>query len=161
VDADIGEIAAYRLTDRHADDAAQVPDLLRRPEGIIGSVIADCAYDGHPVHKAAAARQPGRPPDVVIPPRAPAVPSTADPDEQAPRDRHLQLMAERDRMGWQRATGYGRRNRAETTIGMYKHLIGQKLHARTCPGQQGEAAIAVALLNRMIRQAKPVTMRRR
>ncbi len=42
----------------------------------------------------------------------------------------------------------------------YKHLIGPKLRARTLPGQQGEAAIAVAMLNRMIQTAKPVSMRR-
>lgn len=70
-------------------------------------------------------------------------------------------MTERGRIGWQRATGYGRRNLAETTIGRYKHLIGPKLHARTDAGQQGEAAVAVQVLNRMIREAKPVTIRLR
>ena len=69
-------------------------------------------------------------------------------------------MAERGRIGWQRATGYGRRNLAENAIGRYKHLIGPKLRARTDAGQQGEAALAVQVLNRMIRQAKPVSMPR-
>ena len=46
VDADTGEIAAHLATDGHADDAAQVSDLLRQPEGVIASVIADGAYDG-------------------------------------------------------------------------------------------------------------------
>jgi transposase len=161
VNADTGEIAAHMLTDGHVDDATQVPDLLRQREGSIGSVIADGAYDGDPVYQAVAARQPGRPPDVIIPPRASAVPSTADPNKQSPRDRHIRLMAERGRMGWQRATGYGRRNLAETAIGRYKHLIGPKLRARTDDGQQGEAALAVQVLNRMIREAKPVTIRRR
>jgi hypothetical protein len=160
VDADTGEIAAHLLTDGHADDAAQVPDLLRQAEGIIASVTADGAYDGDPVYQAAAARQPGRPPDVVIPPRASAVLSTADPAKQSPRDRHIQIMAGRGRMSWQRATGYGRRNLVETAIGRYKHLIGPKLRARTDAGQQGEVALAVQVLNRMIREAKPVTIRR-
>jgi len=62
-------------------------------------------------------------------------------------------------MGWQKATGYGRRNLVETAIGRYKHLIGPKLRARTLPGQQGEAALAVAVLNRMIRAAKPLSVR--
>lgn len=60
------------------------------------------------------------------------------------------------RMGWQKATGYGRRNQAETAMARYKHLIGPKLRARSLPAQQGEVAIAVASLNRMIRTAKPV-----
>jgi hypothetical protein len=42
----------------------------------------------------------------------------------------------------------------------YKHLIGPKLRARTLTAQQGEAALAIAVLNRMIRTAKPVLVRR-
>jgi len=41
----------------------------------------------------------------------------------------------------------------------YKHLIGPKLRARSLPTQQGEVTIAVAVLNRMIRTAKPVSVR--
>ena len=159
VDADTGKIAAHRLTEGHADDAAQVPDLLRQPEGAIASLTADGAYDGDPVYQAAVSRQPDSPPDVIIPPRTSAVPSTTDPDKQSSRDRHIRLMDERGRIGWQRATGYGRRNLAETAIGRYKHLIGPKLRARTDAGQQGEVALAVQVLNRMIREAKPVTIR--
>ncbi len=124
VEATTGEVVAHVLTDGHADDAAQVPNLLRQPEGDIVSLTADGAYDGDPVYQAAAARQPGRPPDVVIPPRSSAVSSTADPDKQSPRDRHIHLIAKHGRMAWQRMTGYGRRNMAETAISRYKHLIG-------------------------------------
>ncbi len=60
-------------------------------------------------------------------------------------------------MGWQRTTGYGRRNQIETTMGRYKHLIGAKLRARTNPGQHVEVALAINALNRMIRTAKPVS----
>ena len=113
VDASTGEIAAHVLTDGDEDDAVQAPGLLRQCEGTLASVIADGAYDRDPVYQAAAARQAGSPPEVVIPPRADAVLGTADPDQQTPRDRHVQLMAERGRIGWQRATGYGKRNHAE------------------------------------------------
>ena len=41
----------------------------------------------------------------------------------------------------------------------WKRLIGPKLRARTLSGQQGEAAIAVSVLNRMTRAAKPVSVR--
>ena len=115
VDADTGEIAAHVLTGGHADDAAQVPGLLGQAEGVIASVTADGAYGGEPTYAAAVARQPHPPPDVVVPPRASAVPSSdrSDGNAQSPRDRHIQLMAERGRMGWQRETGYGRRNQVE------------------------------------------------
>ena len=159
VDATTGEIPAHVLTEGTADDAAQAPDLLRTVEGAIASLTADGADDGEPTYEAARTRQPDPPPDVVIPPRASAVPSTADPAQHTPRDRHIQLMAEKGRMQWQRLTGYGRRALAETAMGRWKHLIGPRLRARTLPGQQGEAALAVSVLNRMTRTAKPVSAR--
>ncbi len=62
-------------------------------------------------------------------------------------------------MAWQRATGYGRRSHAETAVGRYKGLIGPKLRARALPAQRGETAIAAEVLNRMIRAAKPISVR--
>jgi len=114
-----------------------------------------------PTYAAAKTRQRHPSPEVVVPLRASAVPSAdkGNSGGQSPRDRHIHLMAERGRMGWQRATGYGRRNQAETAMSRYKHLIGPKLHARSLPAQQGEVAIGVAVLNRMIRTAKPVSVR--
>ena len=86
-----GEVAAHMLTDSNGDDAAQAPALLHQCKGILASLKADGAYDRDPIHQAAA-RQQGSPPAVVIPPRANAVPSTADPDRQTPRDRHIRLL---------------------------------------------------------------------
>ena len=63
------------------------------------------------------------------------------------------------RMAWQKATGYGRRSLIETAIGRYKSIIGSRLRARTFAAQQGEVAIAVEALNRMIRVAKPISVR--
>ncbi len=136
-----------------------MPALLRQPEGVVASLIADGAYDRDPVYQAAAALQPGVPIEVIIPPRADAVLSTADPDQQTPRNRHIQLMAERGRIGWQKATSYGQRNHAETIMNRYEHLIGPKLHARSRPAQHGEVALAVPVLNRMICIAKPISIR--
>jgi len=42
----------------------------------------------------------------------------------------------------------------------YKGLIGPKLQARHRDAQAGEVALAVQVLNRMIREAKPVAIRR-
>jgi len=87
------------------------------------------------------------------------VPSTEDAGAQNQRDRHIRLIAEKGRMEWQRATGYGRRSHAETAVSRYKGLIGPKLRARGLPAQRGEAAIAVEVLNRMTRAAKPISTR--
>ena len=48
-----------------------------------------------------------------------------------------------------------------TEIGRDKAAIGPQLQARTLPTQQGEAAIAVAVLTRMTRTAKPVSVKDR
>ena len=146
-------------TDNTADDAGQVPALLEALEGEIASVTADGAYDGEPVYQAIASHQPDPPPDVVIPPHASAVPSTEDAEAQSQRDRHIRLIAKKGRMARQKATGYGRRSLAEAAVGRYKGIIGPKLRARLLPAQQGEAAVAAEVLNRMLRVAKPVSTR--
>src|ERR687894_1027 len=102
---------------------------LRQVEGTIASVTADGAYDGDPVYQAVARRQPDPPPDIVIPPRSSAVPSTTGDDGRSQRDRHIQLIRNQGRMDWQRVTGYGRRSLVETAIGRYKASIGPRLRA--------------------------------
>jgi hypothetical protein len=47
----------------------------------------------------------------------------------------------------------------ETAIGRYKALIGPRLRAGAFLNQQGEVALAVEVLNRMIRTGKPVSVR--
>ena len=44
-------------------------------------------------------------------------------------------------------------------MGRSKHLISPKLRARTLSSQQGEAALAVLVLTRMTRTAKPLSVR--
>ena len=79
VDPDSGEILASELTTTEEGDAALVGPLLDQITGPIASVTADGAYDGEPVYRAVAERQPDPPAAVIIPPRATAVPSpTAD-----------------------------------------------------------------------------------
>jgi hypothetical protein len=147
------------LTDNASDDAGEISALLGQIEGEIASVTADGAYDGEPVYQAVARRQSDPVPDIVIPPRASAVLSRQSAEAQRQRDHHIRIIAEKGRMAWQKATGYGRRNLAETAVGRYKAIIGPKLRARILPAQQGETAIATEVLNRMIRVAKPVSIR--
>jgi len=98
VDAGTSEITAHVLTDGNADDAVRAPALLRQAKGRIASVTADGAYDSEPVYQDATARQHDPPPDVVIPPRASALPATNDPTAQSPRDCHIRFTAEKGRM---------------------------------------------------------------
>ena len=113
-DADTGEIVASVLTDRDADDGSQVGPLLDRIDGPVASFTADGAFDRDDVYAAVAARHPGA--AVVVPPRSSAVPSETAETAPTQRDRHLQLIAERGRMGWQRASGYNWRALVEADV---------------------------------------------
>lgn len=131
--------------------------LLNQIDGSMAQVTADGAYDGVPTYQTIAAHGDGI--AVVIPPRATAVPSSElNPPTQ--RDRHLAMIAEQGRLAWQGATGYGQRSLVETTMGRYKALIGPRLRARGFAAQQTEAAIGVAVLNRMLVAGRPDSVRR-
>jgi transposase len=156
VDAASGMIVAETLTDQDADDSSQVAPLLDQIDGGIAKVMADGAYDGAPTYETIAAH--GHDIEVVIPPRSTAVAS----GEQGPstqRDRHLKMITEQGRLAWQTATDYGQRSLVETTMGRYKTLIGPRLRPRGFAAQQTEAAIGVAVLNRMLATGRPKSIR--
>jgi len=96
---------------------------------------------------------------VVVPPRKDAVPSATAETAPTQRDRHLRLIAERGRLGWQKASGYNRRALAEAAISRYKRVIGGTLRSRTDPGRATEVAIAVHALNRMLELGRPESVR--
>ena len=106
-----------------------------------------------------AARQPDPPAAVVIPPRASAVPSPTADTTPNQRDRHIRMIQDRGRLGWQRAVGYGRRALGETAMLRHKAIIGRGLRARTLPAQKTEARAACAVLNRMTGLGMPVSQR--
>ncbi len=133
--------------------------MLEQITGPIASVIADGAYDGEPVYRAVAERQPDPPAAVVIPPRATAVPSPTAGTTPTQRDRHIRMIRDRGRMGWQRAVGYGWRSLGETAVFRYKAIIGRRLRARTLPAQKTEAKVGCSVLNRMTRLGRPVSRR--
>ena len=159
VDPDSGEILASALTTTEEGDAALVGPLLEQITGPIASVVADGAYDGEPVYRAVAEHQPDPPAAVVVPPRASAVPGPTANTAPTQRDRHLQTIQDRGRMGWQKAVGYGRRSLGETAVFRYKAIIGRGLRARTLPGQKTEARVGCSVLNRMTRLGMPVSQR--
>lgn len=157
VDADSGMIVAQVLTGQHTDDPSQVGPLLAQVDEEIGQVMADGAYDGAPTYQTIA--QHGDDIVVVIPPRKTAV-AGSESSSQNQRDRHFAMINTEGRLAWQEATGYGRRALVETTMGRYKSLIGPRLRARGFEAQQSEAAIGVAVLNRMLAAGRPNSVRR-
>ena len=142
---------------QRVDDGSQVGPLLDQVTGPVASFTGDGAYDRDDVYGAVAERHPEA--AVVVPPRRDAVPSEAAETAPTQRDRHLQPIAERGRMGWQKASGYNRRALAEAAISRYKRVIGDALRSRTDRRQATEVAIAVRALNRMLELGRPESVR--
>ncbi|MCW2239683.1 hypothetical protein M2351_004313 [Azospirillum canadense] len=155
VDPDTGAILASALTTTQDGDASLVGPLLDQIARPIGTVLADGAYDGEPVYRAVAAHSPDA--QGIIPPRSTAVPSATTENAPSQRDRHIQMSAERGRLGWQRAVQYGRRSLGEVAMMRYKQLIGRSLRARSLAAQKVEAAVGCKVMNIMTRLGMPAT----
>jgi hypothetical protein len=109
MDAETGEIVAAELTTKDVDDAAQVGPLLGQVAERVASFTGDGAYDQDGVYRAVADHQPEA--VVIVPPRSTAVSSGTVATEPTQRARHLQCIAEKGRIGWQKASGYNKRSR--------------------------------------------------
>src|SRR4051812_3260907 len=156
-DADTGRIVASVLTDKDADDGSQVGTLLDQVDGPVASVTGDGAYDRDDVYTEVTTRHPDA--AVVVPPRANAVPSKAAGSAPTQRDRHLRCIAERGRLGWQRASGYNWRALVEADISRWKRVIGDGLRFQMDGRQATEVAIAADVLNRMLELGRPEYVR--
>jgi Transposase DDE domain len=157
MDASTGQIVASALTSHDAGDGAQIGPLLDQVTGTVASVTGDVAYDQDRVYAGVAQRHPAA--AVIVPPRSTAVPSKTAEREPTQRDRHLQLIAERGRMAWQKASGYNSRARAETVISRFKRVIGSGLRSHTDERRATEVAVAVHVLNRMLELGRPTYVR--
>jgi hypothetical protein len=157
VDADTGEILAAELTGPEIDDGSRVGPLLDQIDGPVASLTADGAFDRDDVYAEVAARHPEA--AVIVPPRSSAVPSQTAGTAPTQRDRHLKAIAERGRMGWQKASGYNWRALVEADISRWKRVIGAGLHSHTAGRQASEVAIAASALNRMLELGRPEYVR--
>jgi hypothetical protein len=106
VDANTGKIVATELTTDDVNDGSQVGPLLDQVAGPLASFTGDGAYDQDDVYDAVTERSPEA--AVIVPQRSNAAPSAIAETAPTQRDRHLQLIAERGRIGWQKAAGYNR-----------------------------------------------------
>jgi len=157
VDPHSGEILASDLTTPDDGDASLVGPLLGQIPQEISAVLADGAYDGDPVYRAVTAHSPEA--AVIIPPRKTAVLSDTAQTAPTQRDRHLQLIAEKGRLGWQRAVGYGKRSLVEVAMLRQKVLIGRGLRARSRSAQKAEATAGCRVLNIMTGIGMPMSRR--
>ncbi len=159
VNPDTNEILASELTSNEIGDPSMVSPLLDQIPGSIASVLAEGAYEGEPVYRAVAQRQPEPPPMVILPPRVTAVLRSPTGTAPSPRDRHIQTIQEKGRRGWARAVGYGQRSLVETAMFRYQTLIGPTRRARKLAAQQVEARVASSVINRMTELGMPISPR--
>jgi Transposase DDE domain len=157
VDARTGRIVAATLSDRDVDDAAQLGPLLDQVAEPVAALTADGAYDQEGVYTDVAERHPEA--DVVVPPRSTAVPSETAESAPTQRDYHLQCIAEHGRMGWQKASGYNTRARAEAAIARWKQVIGDGLRSRRDERRATEVDVGAYALNRMLAFGRPISVR--
>jgi hypothetical protein len=157
LDDNSGEIVAAALTTNEVDDACQIGPLLDQVTGCVASFTGDGAYDQDSVYRAVIDRDPDA--VVIVPPRSSAVPSVTAETEPTQRYRHLQRIAEKGRMGWQKASGYNTRSRVEAAIGRYKQVIGDGLRSRKDGRRATEVGVAVRVLNQMLELGRPISVR--
>ncbi len=62
-------------------------------------------------------------------------------------------------MAWQKAAGYNRRALVEADVSRFKRLIGNGLRSRTDHRRAIEVALAVNVLNRMLKLGRPEYVR--
>lgn len=142
MDVSTGMVIAATPTGSDEGDFSQVAPLLEQIDVEIGSVTADGAYDGTPTCDTIAARAGNIP--VIIPPPVTAVLREKAGAFPSQRNRHIALLADKGRLGWQKDAGYGKRALVETAMGRFKAIIGPRLGARNLLGQRAEAAVSVA-----------------
>ena len=63
----------------------------------------------------------------------------------------MQVIAAHGRMSWQKTCGYNTRAKVEASIGLYKQVIGDGLRFRRDNSRMAEVAVAVTVMNRMLR----------
>src|SRR5213075_300640 len=136
-DCAVDAVLVAALTTNDVDDGSQVGPLLDQIDGPIASLTGDGAYDQDGVYGEVAARHPDA--AVIVPPRSTAVPSPTAEAAPTSRDRHLHVIAEHGRMGWQKASGYNWRALVEADIGRWKRVIGHALRAQTKRASSGRS----------------------
>jgi hypothetical protein len=156
-DAVSGRIVASILTDRDVDDAWQVEPLLDQIAEPVELFLGDGGYDRTGVYTSVDERHPAA--TVVVPPRADAVLSATADTEPTQRDRHIQAIADKGRMAWQRDSGYNERARVEGQFARWKKVIGDGLRFHSDQARASEVAIAAQVLNRMLDLGRPNSVR--
>src|SRR5688572_12311262 len=119
--------------------------------------LGDGGYDRTGVYTTLDERHPAA--VIVVPPRADALLSATVDIEPTQRDDHIQAIAGKGRMAWQRDSGYNDRARVEGQFARWKQVIGDGLRFHSDEARATEVAIAAQVLNRMLDLGCPNSVR--
>jgi hypothetical protein len=148
------QVLACELTTPDVSDTTAVPDLLDQITTPFETFMGDGAYDGEPVAQTVLAKQPGA--QVIVPPHKSAVRSEIG---TTWRDQHIETIARKGRIAWQRITGYNFRSYVELAMQRYKRIFGNTMKARGLARQKTEAWISASALDRMTSLGMPVSVK--
>jgi|SRR5208337_762794 len=118
--------------------------------------MADGAHDGDSIYRPVAGRAPAA--TVIIPPCATTMVSEAAvAGTPTPRDRHIQMIAAKDRLGWPKPVGFSQRSFLVTGMLCCRTIVSRTLPARILPARKVEARIGLQMLNRMTALSIPAS----
>lgn len=134
VDPETQEIVADDLTDNATDDAAEVPELLKKVPHKVGKFYGDGAYDKWKVYGELAKRKIVP----IIPPRCDAKIKQHGNSKLSPlpRDEAIRGIRKYGRRGWKKRIGSHRRSLDETAMFWMKTCFGAHLKNRLLPNQK-------------------------
>jgi hypothetical protein len=150
VDANVKDVVAVEVTTEQWTDGEVFAGLLEQIEDLIAQIDADGAYDTREVYAVTAEHGA----DVVVPPRANAVPWAAD----HPRPQALAASITQGLAAWKQARGYHRRSLAENAKYRFKQFFGDRLASRQFETQVTEVHVRVAALHIMTYLGMPVSV---
>lgn len=156
-DAVTGRIVASILTERDVDDASQVEQGLDQIAEHIEIFMGNSGYDRTNVSTTLNERHADA--KVIIPPRSDALLSAMADTDPTQRDRHIQAIAGKGRMAWQRDSGYNQRAGVEGQFARWKQVIGDGLRFHSDEVRAIKVAIAAQVLSRMLDFERPDSVR--
>jgi len=157
LDVDTKEIICMKLTDSKKTDDYQLADLLNKiPQSQqIGKVYADGAYDKKHCYTAVRARG-GK---AVFQLRKDAKLAYEKDRSLKDTDRNENLLEiqKTDMKAWKKKSSYHKRSSVENAFFRLKSIFSPKVYSRIFEKQKTETQVKCAILNKMIRIARPIS----
>jgi hypothetical protein len=149
-----GQMVASMVTQSHAQDPSQVPQLLAQVNRVIDRFMGDGINDQALVYTAIENPSPGV--RTVVPSRKDAVWNPTASTAPSSRDLHLLEIEMEDRFVCKRTSGYDDQTHDDNAVSRFKRTFGDRLRAKQDESQEREAQLTCQLLYRMREVNRPL-----